>query len=156
MYSGVVSSAKACLVFEGENGDRYPKFARVRSVQLHEYAVPPVVLNACQSATLDDKAEDAFATVATALQRHAECGGHGHVRGTSVAHRSSCLRSIGVCLNRAMWPRLFVPGAADACQQEAHVCSWPIRARGLASPSSSARFRFRHPRQARNALVALT
>ncbi len=56
-----------CLVFENEAGEPDPKSASDLSVLLREYAVPAVVLNACQSATLDEKAEDAFATVATAL-----------------------------------------------------------------------------------------
>ncbi len=58
---------QGCLVFENANGDPDPKSAADLSTLLHDHAVPAVVLNACQSATLDDKAEDAFATVATAL-----------------------------------------------------------------------------------------
>ena len=60
---------EGCLVFEKETGEPDPKSASDLSTLLREYAVPAVVLNACQSATLDDKAEDAFATVATALLR---------------------------------------------------------------------------------------
>ena len=55
------------LVFENENGEEDPKSASDLSVLLREYAVPAVVLNACQSATLDHESEHAFATVATAL-----------------------------------------------------------------------------------------
>jgi len=58
---------QGCLVFENANGEADPKSAADLSTLLHDHAVPAVVLNACQSATLDDKAEDAFATVATAL-----------------------------------------------------------------------------------------
>jgi hypothetical protein len=58
---------QGCLVFEDEMGEADPKSASDLSVLLREHAVPAVVLNACQSGTLDDKAEDAFATVATAL-----------------------------------------------------------------------------------------
>src|SRR5271157_259154 len=60
-------ASQGCLVFEDKNSAADPKSARDLSALLHEYAVPAVVLNACQSATLDDQAEDAFATVATAL-----------------------------------------------------------------------------------------
>jgi hypothetical protein len=55
------------LIFEDAAGDPDPKSARDLSALLHEYAVPAVVLNACQSAMLDSKAGDAFASVATAL-----------------------------------------------------------------------------------------
>ncbi len=60
-------ASQGCLVFENEKCEADPKSARDLSALLHEYAVPAVVLNACQSATLDEQAEDAFATVATAL-----------------------------------------------------------------------------------------
>jgi tetratricopeptide (TPR) repeat protein len=55
------------LVFENGSGRDDAKSARDVAALLHEYAVPAVVLNACQSATLDEQAEDAFASVATAL-----------------------------------------------------------------------------------------
>jgi tetratricopeptide (TPR) repeat protein len=55
------------LVFEDPNGGPDPKSARDLSALLHEYAVPAMVLNACQSGMLGAKAGDAFASVATAL-----------------------------------------------------------------------------------------
>src|ERR1019366_1672444 len=55
------------LVFEDANGEPDPKSARDLSALLHEYAVPAVVLHACQSGMLDTQAGDAFASVATAL-----------------------------------------------------------------------------------------
>ena len=55
------------LVFEDANGDPDPKSARDLSALLYEYAVPAVVLNACQSGMLGSEAGDAFASVATAL-----------------------------------------------------------------------------------------
>ncbi len=58
---------QGCLIFEDKIGDPDPKSARDLSTLLREYAVPAVVLNACQSAMLDQSAEDAFASVATAL-----------------------------------------------------------------------------------------
>jgi tetratricopeptide (TPR) repeat protein len=58
---------EGCLVFENEQGEADPKSAADLTALLREYAVPAVVLNACQSGALDDKSADAFATVATAL-----------------------------------------------------------------------------------------
>ncbi len=58
---------QGCLVFEDGNGEPDPKSARDLSALLHDHAVPAVVLNACQAAILDAKAEDPFASVATAL-----------------------------------------------------------------------------------------
>jgi tetratricopeptide (TPR) repeat protein len=55
------------LIFENEQGRDDPRSAKEIAALLHEYAVPAVVLNACQSATLDEQAENAFASVATAL-----------------------------------------------------------------------------------------
>ncbi len=58
---------EGCLVFENSQGEADAKSAADLSALLHEYAVPAVVLNACQSASLDENAESPFATVATAL-----------------------------------------------------------------------------------------
>ena len=55
------------LVFENQKGEPDPKSARDLSTLLHDHAVPAVVLNACQGAMLDETAEDAFSSVATAL-----------------------------------------------------------------------------------------
>src|ERR1039457_6031637 len=63
----MLQSLQGRLVFEDANGEPDPKSAGDLSALLHEYAVPAVVLNACQSGMLDTKAGDAFATVATAL-----------------------------------------------------------------------------------------
>ena len=58
---------QGCLVFEDTEGQADEKSAADLSALLREHAVPLVVLNACQSAALDDKAESAFSSVATAL-----------------------------------------------------------------------------------------
>src|SRR6185436_11309701 len=55
------------LVFEDEQGKAVPVTAEQLSTLLQEYLVPAMVLNACQSAMLDEKAADPFASVATAL-----------------------------------------------------------------------------------------
>jgi tetratricopeptide (TPR) repeat protein len=55
------------LIFENEKGGPDPQPARDIKALLRQYPVPVVVLNACQSGTLDDQAGNAFASVATAL-----------------------------------------------------------------------------------------
>jgi hypothetical protein len=55
------------LIFENEQGEADAKSAGDLSALLRDYAVPAVVLNACQSGMLDASAEGAFASVATAL-----------------------------------------------------------------------------------------
>ncbi|WP_433971413.1 tetratricopeptide repeat protein [Tunturiibacter lichenicola] len=55
------------LIFENDTGEPDAKSARDLSALLREYALPAVVLNACQAGMLDTKGEDAFASVATAL-----------------------------------------------------------------------------------------
>ncbi|MDC0685032.1 CHAT domain-containing tetratricopeptide repeat protein [Sorangium atrum] len=55
------------LIFEDDHGKQAPVTAEVLSNLLQEHHVPAMVLNACQSAKLDEKAEHRFASVATAL-----------------------------------------------------------------------------------------
>lgn len=57
------------LVFEDEKGEADPVPAETLSTLLGEHRLPAVVLNACQSAMLDGRAEDAFASVASAMIR---------------------------------------------------------------------------------------
>ena len=57
------------LVFETADGQPDPITADQLGVLLREHAVPAVVLNACQSAMLDERADDPFASVAAALLR---------------------------------------------------------------------------------------
>ena len=57
------------LVFEDDDGEPDPQPAETLSELLREYSVPMVVLNACQSAMVDERAEDAFASVAAGLLR---------------------------------------------------------------------------------------
>ena len=64
IYSG---GHKGHLVFENENGTADPIPADELSVLLQDHALPAVVLNACQSAMIDQKAGDPFSSVATAL-----------------------------------------------------------------------------------------
>ena len=59
--------AQGVLVFEDENGEPNPIDAEQLSDLLREHAVPAVVLNACQSAMIDERATDPFASVAAAL-----------------------------------------------------------------------------------------
>jgi tetratricopeptide (TPR) repeat protein len=55
------------LVLERADGGPDRKSARDLSILLQEYAVPAVVLNACQSAQITPDAGDVFAAIATAL-----------------------------------------------------------------------------------------
>ena len=55
------------LLFEKEDGGEDPIEANQLSQLLREHRIPIAVLNACQSAMLGPDAEDAFASVATAL-----------------------------------------------------------------------------------------
>jgi len=55
------------LVFEDAQGRPDPQPASTLSALLQEYGIPAVVLNACQSGMIDSQAQDAFASVATAL-----------------------------------------------------------------------------------------
>ncbi|MEM1027006.1 MAG: CHAT domain-containing protein, partial [Planctomycetota bacterium] len=62
-------SAKGCLVFEKEDGSAHAVPAETIGTLLREHKIPAAVLNACQSATIDEHAEDAFASVAASLVR---------------------------------------------------------------------------------------
>ncbi|WP_169249057.1 tetratricopeptide repeat protein [Candidatus Competibacter phosphatis] len=57
------------LVFENEHGKPDLVPADRLGALLREYRIPVMVLNACQSAMVDDRAEDAFASVAASLLR---------------------------------------------------------------------------------------
>ncbi|XOF33270.1 MAG: tetratricopeptide repeat protein [Candidatus Electrothrix sp. YB6] len=61
------SGAQGRLLFENDEAEAAPVEARLLSELLAEYRIPIMVLNACQSARIDDQAEDAFASVAAAL-----------------------------------------------------------------------------------------
>jgi tetratricopeptide (TPR) repeat protein len=60
---------QGCLVFETADGKPHPVPAETLSATLHEFRIPMVVLNACQSGTIDENAENAFASVAASLVR---------------------------------------------------------------------------------------
>ena len=64
---GEVEIISGHLMFENELGEEELKTAFELSALLRECPVPLVVLNACQSAAIDRHAQDAFASVATAL-----------------------------------------------------------------------------------------
>ncbi|MCP4408884.1 MAG: CHAT domain-containing protein, partial [Gammaproteobacteria bacterium] len=55
------------LIFEDEQGEDFPVAAEKLSELLTEYRIPIMVLNACQSARIDERAKDPFASVAAAL-----------------------------------------------------------------------------------------
>ena len=55
------------LIFEEDDGKPDPITAEQLSVLLRQHHIPVIVLNACQSAMVDQGAKDPFASVATAL-----------------------------------------------------------------------------------------
>lgn len=55
------------LIFENEKGEPKEVHAELLSSLLREHAIPTIVLNACQSGTIDHRAQDVFASVASAL-----------------------------------------------------------------------------------------
>ena len=62
-------SSEGRIVFETADGKDDPITAGQLNDLLGEYAVPGVVLNACQSAMVNAESEDAFSSVAAALLR---------------------------------------------------------------------------------------
>jgi hypothetical protein len=62
-------SSEGRIVFETADGKPEPITAGQLNDLLGEYAVPGMVLNACQSAMLNQQSEDAFSSVAAALLR---------------------------------------------------------------------------------------
>jgi tetratricopeptide (TPR) repeat protein len=68
-YDGINNGA---LIFEAENDSgkkKNPVSAEKLGELLREYNIPVMVLNACRSAMLDEKAENPFASVAAALMK---------------------------------------------------------------------------------------
>ncbi|MGA2700591.1 MAG: CHAT domain-containing protein [Isosphaeraceae bacterium] len=57
------------LIFEDDQGNPDPITAEQLSVLLRQHHIPAIVLNACQSAMVDQGAKDPFASVAAALLR---------------------------------------------------------------------------------------
>ncbi len=57
------------LVFEDASGEPDPQPASVLSELMRDHRIAAVVLNACQSAMVDDDADSAFASVAAGLQQ---------------------------------------------------------------------------------------
>jgi len=62
-------TAQGQLIFEDDQGKPDPHDAERLAELLQEYHIPVVVLNACQSGMVDERAKDAFASVAASLQR---------------------------------------------------------------------------------------
>ena len=67
--SHLFKGPQGLLVFEDQNGKSDLVPADKLGTLLREHRIPVMVLNACQSAMVDDRAEDAFASVAASLLR---------------------------------------------------------------------------------------
>ncbi|HUT01073.1 MAG TPA: tetratricopeptide repeat protein, partial [Phycisphaerae bacterium] len=63
----MLQAPRGHLIFETDDGEADAVPAERLGSLMREYRVPAVVLNACQSAMVDQRAEDAFASVAAAL-----------------------------------------------------------------------------------------
>ena len=61
--------AQGTLVFETPDAEPRPVDAETLGILLAEHRIPIMVLNACQSARIDEEAEDAYASVAGSLLR---------------------------------------------------------------------------------------
>ena len=61
--------AQGTLVFETPDAEPCPVNAETLGILLAEHRIPIMVLNACQSARIDEEAEDAYASVAGSLLR---------------------------------------------------------------------------------------
>ena len=67
--SHLFQGPQGLLVFENQNGKPDLVPADKLGTLLREHRIPVMVLNACQSAMVDERAEDAFASVAASLLR---------------------------------------------------------------------------------------
>src|SRR5262249_27250585 len=63
----VLQGPEGHLIFENAKGQADPISADQLSVLLRQHHIPAIVLNACQSAMVDEGAKDPFASVAAAL-----------------------------------------------------------------------------------------
>ncbi len=61
--------AEGCLVFETATGTPQPITAATLTTLMQEHRIPMMVLNACQSAKVDEHAKDPYASVAAALMK---------------------------------------------------------------------------------------
>ena len=78
------------LIFETDTGKEHPVSAGTLTQLLSEYRIPIIVLNACQSARIDERAEDPFASVAAALLKAG-------IRGVVAMGKPVCQRRAAVC-----------------------------------------------------------
>lgn len=115
------------LVFEKEDGSPDPVTAETLSQLLREHRLPAVVLNACQSATIDDRAEDAFASVAAALVR----AGVRSVVAMAYSLYVSGAQEFMPALYRRLFERGDLAEAARAGRQKMYERKGRVCARGL-------------------------
>ena len=123
------------LIFEDDQGKPDPITAEQLSVLLRQHHIPAIVLNACQSAMVDQGAKDPFASVAAALLKSG-------IRSV-VAMAYSLYVSGAQEFLPAFYRDLFRTGdVAQAArsgrqrmfQQKDRVCAGPVSARRLAGP----------------------
>jgi tetratricopeptide (TPR) repeat protein len=106
--------AQGKLVFEKGDGSPDPIPAETLSELLRENALPAVVLNACQSAMVDQRADDPFASVAAALLK----AGMRSVTAMAYSLYVSGAREFLPAFYRRLFENGQVPDAARAGRQQ--------------------------------------
>ena len=103
------------LIFENDQGKADPITAEQLSVLLRQHHIPAIVLNACQSAMVDQGAKDPFASFAAALLKSGIRSVVAMAYSLYVSgRRSSSLPSIATCSAPATW-RKRRAGAGSKC-----------------------------------------
>ena len=118
------------LIFEDDQGKPDPITAEQLSVLLRQHHIPAIVLNACQSAMVDQGAKDPFASVAAALLRSGIRSVVAMAYSLYVSgRRSSSPPSTATCSAPATWRRPPRSGRQRMFQQKDRV----LRGAGIRS-----------------------
>ena len=143
---------QGCWCLKNEHGQPDPVPADRLGALLREYRIPVMVLNACQSAMVDDRAEDAFASVAASLLR----AGFAAWRRWPIPPYVSgaeefCRRFTGVCSKPAIWRKGCRPGGRRCWRRTGESVRGAIPVAGLAGaggvPAGAAGFELWERRQ---------
>ena len=123
------------LIFEDDEGKPDPITAEQLSVLLRQHHIPAIVLNACQSAMVDQGAKDPFASVAAALLK----SGIRSVVAMAYSLYVSGAQEFLPAFYRDLFRTGDVAQAARAgrqrmFEQKDRVCAGPVSARRLAGP----------------------
>ena len=125
------------LIFEDDDGKSDPITAEQLSVLLRQHHIPAIVLNACQSAMVDQGAKDPFASVAAAILKSGirSVVAMAYSLYVSGTRRSSSPPSTATCSAPATWRGSAAVGpAADVPAEGPRLPAGPVSARRLAGP----------------------